>query len=193
MNFEELQVIWNNQNNETMYAINEGALHDYIKNKGQSVNFKLNFQEFILIGINLLVGIQLTIAAFHVGNPALKLFLSVFYLGFAIYGAVRRSIRRNEEKPFDRTLVGELDKAIWRIDYLMQQNRNLIRWYILPLTLLFGVLSFFNTKMLLAFGVCLVSIVFAHFTSRWENDKFHIPNKRNLEALRIKLIKQENQ
>ena len=192
MDFDELQVIWNNQSNETMYAINEKALYNHIKHRGQSVNLKLNIQEFILMGCNLFAGIQLTISALKSGSPSLKLFLSAFYLAFAIYGVIRKLIRRREEKPFDHTLLGELDKAIWRIEYLIQQNRNLIRWYILPLTLLFGVTSFFTPRYFMAFVVCLGATAFAHFTSRWENNKFHIPNKQSLESLRSKLTTQEN-
>jgi len=57
MNFEELQMIWNNRNNETMYAIYKDALHNYFRPKGQSVNFKLYVQEFVLMGVNLFVGL----------------------------------------------------------------------------------------------------------------------------------------
>lgn len=134
----------------------------------------------------------MTVNALRSGTPSLKLFLSAFYLAFTIYGAIRRLVRRKEEGPFDHTLLGELDKAIWWIDYLMQQNRNLIRWYILPLTLLFRVTSLFSSKYFVAFAVCLGATLFTHFTNRWENNKFHIPNKQNLEALRNKLTALEN-
>ena len=192
MDFDELQVIWNKQNNEKMYAINENVLYNHIKHKGQSVSLKLNIQEFVLMGCNLFAGIQLTVSALKSGSTSLKLFLSAFYLAFAIYGVIRHFTRRKDERPFDHTLLGELDKAIWQIDYLMQQNRNLIRWYILPLTLLFGVTSFFSPKYFMAFVVCLGATLFAYFTSRWENNKFHIPNKQSLETLRNKLTTQEN-
>ncbi len=71
MDFEELQVIWNSQNHEKMYAINENVLHTYIKQKGKSINNLLNFFEFMLIGMNLAVGIWLTIESLD-NNPLLK-------------------------------------------------------------------------------------------------------------------------
>jgi len=121
MNFEKLQVIWNSQSNENKYTINESTLHNYIKRKGKSINYKVNIQEFVLIGVNLSVGMQLVIGALHAGIRSPQSILAVFYLALAVYGLVRRLGRRKKEKPFDHTMLGELDKAIWRIDYLMQQ------------------------------------------------------------------------
>lgn len=194
MDFEELQVIWNNQNHEKMYAINENALHTYIKRKGQSIKHILNFFEFVLIGINLFVGIWLTIESLDNNNPSTQSILAVFYLAFAIYSFIRRLIRRKEEKPFDQTIVGELDKAIWRVDYLMRQGKNVIVWYLLPLALILGIMSFFDTKRLLpAFGMMLAATVVTYFGYRWENKKIHLPNRHNLETLREKLTAQENQ
>ena len=194
MDFEELQVIWNSQNHEKMYAINENALHAYIKQKGQSIKHILNFFEFVLIGVNFFVGIWLIIESLDNNNPSPQSILAVFYLAFALYGLIRRLMRRNEEKPFAHTIVGELDKAIWRVDYLMRQGKNVIVWYLLPLALILGVMSLFDTKRLLwAFGIMLIVTAATYFAYRWENKKFHLPNKRNLETLREKLTAQENQ
>jgi hypothetical protein len=193
MDFEELQVIWNNQNNEKMYAVNENALHTYIKKKGRSINNMLNFFEFILIGINLIVGIWLTIESLDNNNPSPQSILAVFYLAIGVYSLIRRLVRRNEERPFDHTMVGELDKAIWRIEYLMKQSLNVIIWYLLPLVLIIGVMAFFDGRLLLTFGMLTVVTVASYFGHRWEFNKFHLPNKRNLEALREKLTVRENQ
>jgi hypothetical protein len=194
MDFEEFQVIWNNQTNEKMYAINEDALHAYIKRKGQHIRRNLNFSEFIYIGVNLLVGIWLTIQSLDNNNPSTQSILAVFYLAFAVFSFIRRLIRRNEEKPFDQTIVGELDKAIWRVDYLMRQGKNAIIWYLIPLAVILGVMSLLDTRGLLwAFGLMVVTIVATYFEYQWENKKINLPNKRNLEALREKLTAKENQ
>ena len=126
-------------------------------------------------------------------NPSTQSILAVFYLAFAVYGLIRRLIRRNEEKPFDHTMVGELDKAIWRINYLMQQSRNVNFWYLVPLTLIFATMSFFNHRLFKAFGMLLVTTIATYFAHHWEFNKFHLPNRRNMEALREKLTVKENQ
>ncbi len=192
MNFEELQVLWSNQNNEKMYAINEDALHNYIKQKGQSINHLLSFFEFVLIGANLLGGVWLVIASLDKNKPSPQSILAAFYLAFVVYGLIRSLARHKEEKPFDHTLLGELDKAIWRIDYLMQQSRNVIIWYLLPLTFIIGVMSLFNARLLPAFGLLLLMAPASYFAHRWEFNKFHLPKKHNLEILREKLTAQEN-
>ncbi|HKJ40204.1 MAG TPA: hypothetical protein VJ972_15650 [Anaerolineales bacterium] len=193
MDFEELQVIWNNQNNEKMYAINESALNNYIKKKTKSIGGMLNLFEFILIAVNLFVGIWLTIESLD-NNPLSNQFLlAIFYLAFAVYGLIRKFMRRNEERPFESTVVGELDKAIWRVDYLMQQSRNTIFWYLVPLVLIFAVMSVFDSRLIWVTGMLLVVTAATYFAHHWEFNKYHLPNKRNLEALREKLTAKENQ
>ncbi|HEX2993824.1 MAG TPA: hypothetical protein VHP14_03315 [Anaerolineales bacterium] len=190
MNFEELQVIWNSQNNEKMYVINEAALHAYIKREGKSINRTLDLYEFLLIGANLAVGILLTIDSLDNVNPSSQSILAVLYLAFAVYALIRRLVRRNAEKPFEHTILGELDRAIWRIDYLMRQGWALILWYILPLMFIFGVMSFFNTRLLWA----LLLIAFTTYVGyRWEMKKLELPQKHNLESLREKLTVRESQ
>jgi hypothetical protein len=193
MDFEELQVIWNNQNNEKMYAINENALNNYIKKKGKSIGRMLNVFEFILIAVNLFVGIWLTIDSLDNNPWSNQLILAVFYLAFAVYGLIRRFMRRNEERPFAPTVVGELDKAIWRIDYLMQRSQNTIYWYLLPLVVIFAVMSVFDNRLIWVTAMLAFVTVATYFADRWEFNKFHLPNKRNLEALREKLTDSENQ
>ncbi len=90
-------------------------------------------------------------------------------------------------------MVGELDKAIWRIEYLMQHSLNVILWYLLPLVLIIGIMAVFDTRLILTFGMLTVVTVASYFGHRWEFNKFHLPNKRNLEALREKLTVRENQ
>lgn len=80
MDFEELQVIWNNQNNEKMYVVNENALHGYIKRKAKSIQHTLNFFEFILIGVNFFVGIWLIVQSLDNNPWSEQLILAVFYL-----------------------------------------------------------------------------------------------------------------
>jgi hypothetical protein len=193
MNFEELQVIWNSQNNEKMYVINEAALHAYIRREGKSINRTLNLFEFILIGTNLLVGILITIESLDSVIPSTQSILAVLYLAFAVYALIRRLVRRNAEKPFEPTILGELDKAIWRIDYLIRQGRALIIWYLMPLAFIFGVMSFFDTRLVWTAGMILLVTIATYFGYRWEIKKIELPQKHNLESLREKLTIRENQ
>ena len=192
MNFEELQGIWNNQNTEMVYTINGLALHAYIKRKGGSINRKLILFESIFMVTNLLAAILLAAKFLDTHHLSPQSALSLFYLAFSVFGLIRRLMRHTDEKQFEATLLGDLNKAIWRIDYLIQQGRDIIVWYLLPLILILGVMSFFDGKLLLAAGLLLVATIATYFANRWEINRYHLPNKRQLEILRDTLISHEN-
>ena len=116
-----------------MYAINEATLHEYIRKNLKSVTNTMKFFETAVTGVNLLVGIWLMIESLDNIFPSTQHFLAVFYFGFGVYALIRVFMRREAEKPFEKTMVGEVDRAIWRIDYLMAEGRRMINWYLVPL------------------------------------------------------------
>ncbi|MEZ4737361.1 MAG: hypothetical protein R3E79_60565 [Caldilineaceae bacterium] len=59
-----MKVIWDSQNEEKLYAINEDALYAQIKRKGKAVNRSLQRFEMVMIGVNVLVAIALIVAEF---------------------------------------------------------------------------------------------------------------------------------
>jgi hypothetical protein len=191
MDFEELKVIWNSQENEKMYAINESTLHEYIRKNLKSVTNTMKFFETAITGANLLVGIWLMVESLDNIFPSTQHFLAVFYFGFGIYALVRVFMRREAEKPFEKTVVGEVERAIWRIDYLMAEARRMINWYLVPLIVIFGVLAFFDPRLWMVFGLMLLTAVATYFGYRWEFKKIHLPRKKNLNALREKLVSGE--
>ena len=191
MDFEELKVIWDSQENEKMYAINEAALHTYIKKNLKSVTNTLKFFETVIVAVNLLVGIWLLIESLDNNFPSPQLILAVFYFGFGVYALVRVFKRKEAEKPFEKTVVGEVDRAIWRIDYLMAEGKRMINWYLVPLILVLGVMAIFDTRLWITVALMLVTTVSTYYGYRWEFNKIHLPRKQNLNALREKLVSGE--
>jgi len=113
MEFEDMQIIWNNQNQEKLYAINEAALHTQIKRKGKSISRNLDIVEMMMI------------------------------------------------------------------------------WYLLPLMLVAGLISAFNSNLLWAIGLIGVVAPLACFGGRWEINKFYLPKKHSLASLHEKLLAPE--
>lgn len=184
MEFEEMQVIWNAQNNEKLYAINEEAMHKRIRQKGRSVNRIVLFVESMLIGVNFAVGLLLLWDAIADNESRLQLVLAAVYVAFALIGLFRRITRRNAEVQFDNTMLGDVDKAIWQIDYLIAQGKLIIRWYLVPLVILFAALAIVESYPLWLWIVILGLLPFGYYGGRWEINKWYLPKKRSLESLR---------
>ena len=56
MEFEELQKIWDSQNNRPVYAIDEKALHNRILSKKRQAYHITNTTELLLIIVNVAAG-----------------------------------------------------------------------------------------------------------------------------------------
>lgn len=190
MELEEMQVIWNSDSQEKMYAINEKALYSYIKSKSNSVTHSLSFVEWLMILINLGVGIFLLADARGENAPAYEYVLPIMYLVYSVYSIYRKLARRQEEnRQFEATIVGEVDRTLWRMNYLIKQSQGMIVWYLLPIGLVAAVTFYLeSSNPLWPLIILLVVAPTAYLVSRWEVNKFYLPKKRELEALRAKLV-----
>lgn len=182
-----MKVIWDSQNEEKLYAINEDALYAQIKRKGKSVNRSLQRFEMVMIGVNVLVAIALIVAEFPYDGDLYGFLLPNIYIAYAVLAIILRRARPQQERLFAQSMIGELDKAIWRANYLIKRSRELIWWYLLPLTILTAVEIFFNGQLLLAFAIVLVMGGVGVLGARWEVKQKYLPRKESLESLRITL------
>jgi|GEM_PF-396678 len=189
--FEEMKIIWDSQNEEKLYAINESALYAQIKRKGKSISRLLERFEMVMIGVNLLVGVGLVVMEFLNDGDLYEYLLPVLYFVYAVVVFVWRYTRRQEDIHFEKSMLGELDKAIWQIDYLIKRTRDLILWYLLPLTLLIVGIMLYKGQLLFAFVIILLMSATGFFTDRWEIKRCYLPQKQSLESLRTKLTAAE--
>lgn len=187
MEFEEMKVIWDNQNNEKLYVIDEEALYGQIRRKSRSVNRLLEIVEWVMIGINLLVGAFLTADVLVDRGPAYEYAfpaLYFLYFGIAVYAQRRR---KQVEQGFAPTLIGELDKALWQVNQLIRQSRRMILWYLLPIVAVGSIILWLNDKPLWVLAMLLL-LPATYFASGWEINKFYLPKKRSLESLRETIL-----
>ena len=191
MEFEDMQVIWNNQNNERLYVINEAALYEQIKRKGKSVNRLLELSEIVMIAVNLIVGIFLLIDTFNDNDPTYEYLLPAMYIAYFIGALIFRSTRRKEQVRFEETMLGELEKAIWQADYLIKQGRALIKWYLFPLMLAVCGITLYNGKPFWALAAFILMASASYLSHYWEIERCYVPKKRELEGLREKLVAPE--
>lgn len=190
MEFEEMKKIWDEQKGETMYAINETALHRNVTRKKNAASRRINTIEISLMVINSAVTIILLADAIldkegfwdYAGAGIMA--LTVLFLAFF------RKKRKKSEKTFDRTMLGELDHAIANNQSVIQIATMMIYYYLIPV-------GIFSLGKMLYFGASLEKwfliigmFALAFFLVRWERKALHIPRKKNLLALKKKLMEE---
>jgi len=188
MAFEELQSIWDNQNDESAYKINEEALYARIEEKGKSVDHKLNVYELLMFIGNLAIGLVLFVDVYRGDGQPYEYVLPALYVAFSVITVILRLVRQKEEVQFDLTMMGELDKAIWKINYLIARGQSMMLWYMLPLMTVLTITLFLNSKPLWALGTMVIVAPVSYFGGQWEINKWYMPKKRELESLRQELL-----
>jgi hypothetical protein len=191
MDFEDIQNLWNNQNDENLFAINQDALYATIRRKSKNIRRLVELLEWVMIGVNLVVGLSLLSDLFQDDTPGYPWLIPAVYLAFSLFALIRRLRRRQQETHFTPTLLGELDKALSQLDYLIRQGRTITLWYVLPLGLVLGIAALFNPKLWPVFALFLFILPASYFGTRWEINKWYLPKQRALEALRAQLLAPE--
>jgi hypothetical protein len=187
MEFEDMKKIWDSQNNEPLFAINEKALHNRILSKKKSARHIANFSELLLIGVNMVAGLFiLAIGLFKLSNNVFWYLMSAWMGGTAVYLMMGRARRKKGENRFDNNMLGDLSHAIANATYQVRLS-GIMRWNIIPLAilLLFGFWE--NDKS--SFWVIILVLLFlfiTHFASGWEHGIYKA-RKRELEVLQKKL------
>ena len=189
MEFEEMQKIWNEQKGETMYAINETALHRSVTRKKNAAGKRINRVETGLTIINSVTAIFLLVLA--LGGSHNWAFIN-FGIMIVTVGYVRyfRWKRKTIENTFDRSMLGELDQAIANTNSIIRFNYMMLVGYFLPLAVLtiskMVVVGAPLEKWLIITGM----FVLATFLVRWEQKTCNIPRKKQLLMLRKKLMEE---
>jgi len=186
MEFEEMQKIWDSQNNKPLYAINEQALHNRIQSKKKQTSHITNFSELLLIIVNLGAGcFVLGINLFRPGGNKYMCLLGVWMLSTALYLFRNRIRRIKGDKKFDRSLCGDLNHAISVAAYQVRLSQTM-RWNILPIGAFIMLGVWDSGKAIWIAGLILVFFVLAYFGSAREHSIYKA-RKRELEILQAKL------
>jgi cytochrome c biogenesis factor len=189
MEFEEIQKIWNQQQGETMYTINETELHKTIMHHKDAAGKRINRVEIMLSLINVLLGSFLLVLAVldsHLLNfiNAGILLITVAYIQYF------RWKRKKAENTFDRTMLGELNHALSNADSIIKFNSLMLIGYLLPLALV-------TISTLVVAGVnwekCLLitaAFVVSFIILRWEQRAINVPSKEQLLIMKNKLMEE---
>jgi hypothetical protein len=186
MEFEELQLIWDSQNNKPLYVIDERALHNRILSKKKQARRITNISELLSIIANTCTGCFILGANLfkQSGNISMYL-LSAWMFATALFTLVGRIRRQKRDHRFDRSMLGDLRYAISVATYQVRLSQ-LLRWNMLPIGILIILGVWENGKSVwLAVGISIF-LFLANYAAGWEHGIYK-KKKRELEMLRNKL------
>ena len=185
MEFEELKKIWDTQNNQPLYTINENAMYNIILSKKKQAHHITNISELLLIFVNTGSGIFiLGVNYFKQGNIFIYL-LSAWAFGSALYTLLSRIQRKKADNQFDRSMHGDLDHAISMATYQVRISQ-IMRWNILPIAALCLLGLWESGKPIWIAVVVLIFFAVVYFAGGWEHSIYK-RKKRELEILKNKL------
>lgn len=130
MEFTELQKIWDQQNQQTLYAIDESQLHQQIKRRLSRDNRGVNTSEIGYILISLMASSILLL----IGSGSF--YNNIVMANFLLIGVVIvyfrwRRLRLVNDPAMD--LKTRVDEALNNQNYLKRAMDYFLLWYILPL------------------------------------------------------------
>src|SRR6187402_855153 len=112
MEFEELRKIWDAQNDQPLYAINEKAMYNFILSKKKQAHHITNISELLIIVVYTITGsVVLGMNLFDQSSNISMYLLSAWMLGSALFILVNRIRRIKGDNRFDRSMSGDLDHA----------------------------------------------------------------------------------
>jgi hypothetical protein len=186
MEFDEMKKIWDAQNNQPLYVIDEKALHNRIHSKMNSVLHFTSISEWSLILINL--GTGAILLGYNPFTPGSNIFLSleaVWMFAIVVYLVVSRIRRIKASRQFDRSIHGDLNHAISLASYQMRISQ-IIRWNFIPMGAIMIFSGWEAGKLFKVSAIILVSYTVAFYVA----SKGYSANKRRkraLQALKEKL------
>jgi len=185
MEFDDIVKVWDSQRNETMYTINEKAMHKQIRSRKQSAIRIANFSEILLIIGNLCTGSFILL----MNEKNTNIFMYVmagFMMLTAGYVWRERQRRKKRENKFDSSMLADLDHAIATARYQVTLSQT-GRWYGFIIAILCVLIMWQSGKANIATFGMVVLFTAAFFVSRWEHGCY-VRRQRNLELLRHKLV-----
>ncbi|MEO9022612.1 MAG: hypothetical protein ABI237_11085 [Ginsengibacter sp.] len=186
MEFNEMKKIWDSQNNEPLYAINEEALHNRILSKKKTGYHITNTSELLLIIVNAAAG--LFVLSVNFSKPGMNIYmylLAAWMLFSALYMLVSRIRRIKGSQQFDRSMLGDLSHAISMATYQVQLSQ-VGRWNMLPIGVLCLLGLWDSGKPAWSMVVIAIFFAFAARGTVWEHGIYK-KRKQELEILQKKL------
>src|SRR5215204_3589615 len=186
MEFEELRKIWDAQNDQPLYAINEKAMYNLILSKKKQAHHITNISELLIVIVYFITGSVVLTMNFYDQSSNISMYvLSAWMLGSALFILVNRIRRIKDGNRFDRSMSGDLDHAISVAAYQVRISQIML-WNILPIGALTILGLWEGGKPIWIAIVVLLFFALTYYAGGWEHNIYK-RKKRQLEVLKKKL------
>lgn len=189
MEFEEIQEIWDLQKKQSMYTINERALHSLIMTKKKQAARLTNATELMQIIVN--TGAAAFVFEQNYFSPKGKFFLylmAAWMLATAVFILAGRFRRIKRGKNFDQSMRGSLEQAISDATYKVRISQ-LMRWNIIIIALIIVLSMFEGGQSIWIIAGTAIFFGIAYYGSGYEH-RCYISRKRELLSL-YEILEQE--
>jgi len=187
MKFEEMKKIWDEQNKQHLFVIDEKRLQQNIEMKKRASSKLVSKIEIMLLVVNILSGSMVLGLNIQQATNVFNNVMGLLMLATAAYVFIKRSQRLKSENRFDRSMLGDLDHAISNATYQARLSYSML-FYAVAI----GVLMFLNAMVENKSFTVLLAIAAGFavtiYLARWEHRGWHLARKKRLVAMREKLM-----
>ena len=188
MDFNDMKKIWNAQNQQALYAIDEQVLRDNVIKQKDRASYIANKTEVYMIGSLIIASSIIWAATIYTGQiQMLPLTLSGFMVVMATLLYKKRSKRLLWQNTFDRSILGDLDEAIANAEYQLNFSKWSRNLFLLVATLtvvdVFSLEAWWKSTLVISFFIVV------YFLAKWEYRIFYLSQRNNLLEMREKLNK----
>ena len=215
MNFEEMKVLWDSQNEEPLYAVNQAGLRAMLLQDSRDFRRAVLWRDLreITIGVVASAGFLMFGGLLTLGQPerlvswfnvkvaptagdlVAMILAAVLWLHYALWQYAGRKRQERRERQFAASVLGDLDREIARTEYQIRLAQNVLWWGVLPVWAATFLFLFVTSRLLDVSGwiVLVAAAVFlgaAVLDLRWKQRPIQrnlLPRKHELASLREKL------
>lgn len=186
MEFEEIKKIWDEQNKEQLFAINEAAMFRNIRNSKIVSERISTITEFLLMATFLYTGFM---TFFKITGPDywLNYGFGILMLIALIGIIISRIIRKSKKTRFDQNMLGNLEQALHTATYQVKLAQ-IVRWIFLPVAVFLGTMLYRLERPWWMIFTAVIILIAGFWASAWEINWYR-RRREKLVKLKQQLIK----
>lgn len=190
MNINDLQKIWDAQNQSPLYMFDEAMLTTQVIKKKVKIQKIVTYTEYIYLFATFLAGSIIVGKAFFTGNHLVYKYLmaTIFYLA-TVYLFYQRYLRKKEEEIFGNSILEEVEHALSNSAHQVKLSSRMLYVFFPLISSLIILIKWISAGFSIeTLGVVLFFGV-TYIAARWENSRYAIKTEE-LYTLKRKLLEE---